>query len=160
MAQDPAGCGGFPRLHKRAVALAESRLVSVSVEGARVRVLLDALVHVSQGRPGRDGGTSWEQQVELVLREATIEASPAAEALPVWLEGGALSLEGAPSAPAEGPEAAAAALVAVPQEFAGAVRLHLWAEGAALTLRARGLAVEEKGAARFVERFEGSEPGR
>ena len=76
MAQGPAGCGGFPRLHKRAVALAESRLVSVSVEGARVRVLLDALVHVSQGRPGRDGGTSWEQQVE--ARPASSSGSRAA----------------------------------------------------------------------------------
>jgi hypothetical protein len=152
MAQDPAGCGGFPRLHKRAVALAESKLVSVSVDGARVRVLLDALVHVSQGRPGRDGGTSWEQPVELVLGEATVETPVAADALPLWLEGGALSLEGAPSAPAEGREAA---LVAVPQHLPGAVRLHLWAEGAALTVSGRGLWVEEKGAARFVERFEG-----
>ncbi len=154
MAQDPAGCGGFPRLHKRAVALAESKLVSVTVEGARVRVLLDALVHVSQGRPGRDGGTAWEQRVELVLREAEVESSPAAAALPLWLEGGALALDGAARAGAE------AALAAVPQAFAGEVRLHLWAGGAELSVRGRGLLVEEQGEARFVERFGGRAAAR
>jgi hypothetical protein len=152
VAQDPVGCGGFPRLHKRAVALAESKLVSFSSEGGGLRVLFDALVHVSQGRPGRDGGTSWEQAVEIVLREAAVESAPAPDALPLWLEGGTLLLEGAPPAPAE---SADAALAAVPQTFAGEVRLHFWAGAEQLTVRGRGLSVEEKGAARFVERFAG-----
>ena len=145
MAQDPAGCGGFPRLHKRAVALAESKLTSVTVEGGRIKVLLDALVHVSQGRPGVDGGTSWEQPVELSFEDAALEEEPAA--LPLWLEGGALAQGG--------PESAEAALVAVPSTLAGEVRLRLWSEGGRLSVRGRGLAVGEKGSARFVERFGG-----
>ena len=146
MAQEPAGCGGFPRLHKRAVALAESKLVSVAAEGETVRVLLDALVHVSQGLPGVDGGTSWEQQVELAFEQAVIDRHPGE--LPLWLEGGGLA-QGGPASPE-------AALVAVPQQLAGEVRLHLWAAGAQLIVRGRGLSVEEQGAARFVERFEGA----
>jgi hypothetical protein len=148
VAQDPAvsgGCGGFPRLHRRAVALGESKLTSVSVEGGRVRVLLDALVHVSQGRPGLDSGTSWEQPVALSMEQGAVEGLPAA--LPLWLEGGALVL-----GPGEGE---GSALVAVPQAFAGEVVLHLLADGARLTVRGRGLSVEEHGSARFVERFAG-----
>jgi hypothetical protein len=145
VAQDPAGCGGFPRLHKKAVALAESKLVSVAIEGGRVTVLLDALVQVSQGRPGLDAGTSWEAPVALVFQAAQVEEAPAQPSLPLWLEGGALT-EGA------GPEAA---LVAVPGAFAGEVRLRLWSADGRLTVRGSGLSVEEKGSARFVERFAG-----
>lgn len=142
MAQDPAGCGGFPRLHKRAVALAESKLVAVSVEGGTVRVLLDALVHVSQGRPGRDAGTAWEQPLDLVLTGAQLEERP--PELPLWLEGGTLTLGDA----AEG-------LLAVPLTLAGELRLHLSAGTARLSVRASALSVEEKGEARFVEKFAG-----
>jgi hypothetical protein len=146
VAQDPAGCGGFPRLHKRAVALAESKVSAVSLEGGVARVRLDALVHVSQGRPGTDAGTSWEQPVEVVLQGAVLEERP--PELPLWLEGGSLTLGGA--------QGEGAALVAVPLSFAGEVRLHLWAGTARLSLRGSGLSVEEKGSARFVERFEGA----
>jgi hypothetical protein len=145
VAQDPAGCGGFPRLHKRAVSLAESKLVSVAVEGPRVTVILDALVQVSQGRPGVDGGTSWEQPVALVFQAAQVEEAPARASLPLWLEGGAL---------AEG-SGTEAALVAVPGALAGEVRLQLWAAAGRLTVRGSGLSIEEKGNARFVERFAG-----
>ena len=143
MAQDPQGCGAFPRLQKRAVALCESKLVSWSLAAGRLTLRLDAYLHVSQGQPGFDAGTAWEQPVELVLTGVEVQRAPA-EA-PLWLTGGAISLDGGPGL----------ALLPLPLEHAGVARLVLEGESDRLEAAGLGLTAKALGEPRFVERFAG-----
>ena len=144
MAQDPQGCGAFPRLQKRAVAIGESKLVSWSLAAGRLTVRLDAYLHVSQGQPGVDAGTAWEQPVELVLTGVEVQRAPA-EA-PSWLTGGTVELGGGPGL----------ALIPLPLEHAGAARLRLEGESDRFEAAGLGLTVIALGEPRFVERFSGA----
>ena len=151
MKKDPQGCGAHPRMHKRAVALQESKLLAWKLDGQRLTVRLDAYIHVSQGQPGVDAGTAWEQAVELVLEAAAIDQAPAAA--PLWLLEATVALGAAPGAPLA--DGSSTALLALPLEHAGQVRLSLAGEGGRLLATGQGLTSTALGEPRFVERFAG-----
>jgi hypothetical protein len=143
--QDPQGCGGFPRLHKRAIALGESKVVAVLREGAGVRVRLEALVHRSLGPPGEAAGTTWEQALDLCFEEASIEAQPAL--LPLWPRAGCLTVSGATTS-----------LLPLQGGPPGECVLHFTGDEGELRVRGTGLTIVERGEARFAERFVGPPP--
>jgi hypothetical protein len=139
MAREPAGCGGFPRQVRRAVALGDSKVLQLTFTSSSLRIVLDAYVHVSQGKPGFDAGTGWSQQLQLVLGAAELLERPAA--LPLWLSAGAV----------DGDQG----LLPVPLQRPGPVQLLLEGAEGRLQARGEGLAVEELSEPVFVERFAG-----
>ena len=53
--------------------LHDSRVSRIElVDGAAMIHFSHAYIHKSKGKPGRDSGTGWSQEAELVLREATV----------------------------------------------------------------------------------------
>src|ERR1700694_1017004 len=132
-------CGGYPRAQNRALELHDTRVVSISEDGGTVRLRVSAYVHVSTGRPGRDVGTGWSQDLELAIAGAAIEARPTA--LPMWILEGSLQVDGA-----------AEELVALPLDRAGAIRLDLLGAEGRLLVAGDRLAAEELADAQFVER--------
>ena len=132
-------CGGYPRAQNRALELHDTRLVSISVDGDTVRLRLSAYVHVSTGRPGRDVGTGWAQELELSIAGAAIEARPAE--LPMWILEGSLQLDGV-----------AEELVPLPLDRTGRIRLDLLGAEGRLLVSGEGIAALELADAQFVER--------
>lgn len=132
-------CGGYPRAQNRALELHDTRLVSISDHGGTVRLRVSAYLHVSTGRPGRDVGTGWSQELELAIAGAVIESRPAD--LPMWILDGSLQIDGA-----------AEELVALPLDRAGAIRLDLRGAEGRLLVSGERIAAEELADAQFVER--------
>jgi len=62
-------------MNHRAIECHDSTLLSVTL-GRDLQLELSAYVHVSEGEPGRDAGTGWEQEFELVLTDAVVEETP------------------------------------------------------------------------------------
>ena len=131
-------CGAFPRLQHRALELHDSKVLSVVADGAAVRILLDAYVHVSTGKPGRDAGTGWSQEVALVVAFGTVH-EPHDGAL--WILDGEATLDGVP-----------AGLLPLPLAVEGAVGLTLAGAEGRLRVSGRGLTVVEQGEPVFVEK--------
>jgi hypothetical protein len=132
-------CGGYPRAQNRALELHDTRLVLISEHGGSVRLRVSAYVHVSTGRPGRDVGTGWSQELELAIAGAAIESRPTA--LPMWILDGSLQIDGASEE-----------LVALPLDRAGAIRLDLVGAEGRLLVTGERIAAEELADAQFVER--------
>jgi hypothetical protein len=111
----------------------------VKLDG-ELRVELSAYVHSSDGQPGRDVGSGWEQRVELVLKDPVVEVAPSGTAL---LYDGSLHVD----------DQLVLDLLPLPFVGAGTVRLRL--HGAEGELRARGSHVEvvARGEARFIEKL-------
>ena len=136
------GCGAFPRMQHRAIELHDSKVLSVRQAGGEVRVLLDAYVHVSAGEPGRDAGTGWSQEVELVVAGGSVEEAPRGT---LWIAEGAIAIDGAVHS-------------LVPAELAatGAVRVELRGAEGKLAIGGRGICVVERGEPVFVEKVPAS----
>jgi hypothetical protein len=132
-------CGGYPRAQNRALELHDTRLVSISEHDGTVRLRVSAYVHVSTGRPGRDVGTGWSQELELAIAGAVIESRPTD--LPMWILDGSLQIDGAPEE-----------LVALPLDRAGKIRLDLVGAEGRLLVSGDRIAAEELAHAQFVER--------
>jgi hypothetical protein len=135
----PQPCGTFSRPQRRAAELHDSKVLSVTDDDGTVRALLSAYVHVSTGEPGRDAGTGWSQDIELVLTCAAVESRPAE--LPMWITDGSLSVG-----------TARAVLLPLPLDTAGDVRLVLIGSEGTLTVRAAAVVAVPKGEAIFIER--------
>jgi hypothetical protein len=73
--------------------LPDSRVSSIElVDGLAIVHFSHAYIHKSKGRPGRDSGTGWSQEAELVLRKAV--ASGPLPALPNTISEGFLEVGG------------------------------------------------------------------
>src|SRR3989442_13679346 len=57
----------------RAIEFHDSTLLSVVLEGRDMRIAVSAYGHESEGEPGRDAGTGWEQDVDFILTSAVAE---------------------------------------------------------------------------------------
>jgi hypothetical protein len=123
----------------RAIEFYDSTLLSMKLDG-ELRVELSAYVHSSDGEPGRDAGSGWEQSVELVLKDPVVEVAPSGTVL---LYDGSLHVD----------DKLASDLLPLPFVGAGTVLLCLY--GAEGELRARGshFEVVARGEARFIEKF-------
>ncbi len=70
-----------------AIEFHDSKLLGIDETGGAVILRLSAYVHRSTGQPGRDAGTGWSQQVELVFAGGVVEHRPT-ELPPFTLEDG------------------------------------------------------------------------
>ena len=112
-------------------------------EGEDLRLRLDAYVHLSAGEPGLDPGTGSSQEVDVLVREASVAAVPTETFL--WISEGSVEIEGS-----------ARSSLPLPFEASGAVRLHWTGAEGRLVVAGRGLSVIPLGEPVFVERFPGS----
>src|SRR3954471_4268769 len=87
-----ATCGGPPRMQRRAVELHDSKLRWWRKEGQDLRIRLDAYIHLSAGEPGLDPGTASSQEVDVLVREASVAAVPTETFL--WISEGSVEIEG------------------------------------------------------------------
>jgi hypothetical protein len=138
-----ATCGGPPRFLRRAIELHNSKLLRWELRGADLMARLDAYVHVSLGVPGEDQGTGWSQEVELLLRNVSVEEKP--RELPLWIAGGTILVAGD-----------ALELLPIPFEAGARISLQLWGAEGKLAASGDALTLTALGEARFVERFEGA----
>jgi hypothetical protein len=61
----------------RAIEFHDSTLKEVKIEGSNVKICFDkAYVHQSDGVPGLEKGTGWEQKINILLYEASVEKCP------------------------------------------------------------------------------------
>lgn len=134
----PKSCGAFPRLQRRAIELHDSKVLSVTEQGGAVHVRLDAYLHVSSGDPGRDAGTGWSQEVELVIANGAIRESPQGT---LWILDGRITVDGAELD-----------LLPLPLEEKGDIVIALSGHEGRLSVSGRGIAVVEKGEPVFVEK--------
>lgn len=126
--------------------LHDSKIVAWTLADGRLVIRLDAYVHVSLGRPGVDAGTGWEQRVELVLEGAVLGVATA-EA-PLWITEGMVATA-----------AGELALLPVPLELGGPVRLDLAGAGGRLAATGSAMSLSPAGEPRFVERVSGAPAG-
>jgi hypothetical protein len=138
-----ATCGGPARIERRAIELHDSKVLWWRAEGVDLRIRLDAYVHISSGEPGFDAGTGWSQEVEVVVREASVAAVPAETFL--WITEGSVDFEGS-----------AQCSLRLPFEGRGPVRLQWTGAEGRLIVSGCGLSVIPLGEPVFVERFAGS----
>jgi hypothetical protein len=121
-----------------AIEFHDSRLESIARTHGGVRIELLGYLHESDGRPGRDPGTGWEQRVEFDIPGATpvdLQLS-----LPATILDGELLVAGK----------ATDELVAVPFELSGQAVLRLELEGAALEISGNSVSVHARGPLRFL----------
>jgi hypothetical protein len=123
----------------RAIEFHDSTLLSVTVEGADIRVALCAYVHESEGEPGVHAGTGWVQELEFLLASAVAEAMPPQE--PLKLADGRVVAD----------DRVFDGELPLPFAHSGSVRLELEAVGGDLRVVARGFRIIERGERRFVE---------
>jgi len=134
----PKTCGAFSRLQHRAIELHDSKVLSVTEQGGAVHVRLNAYLHVSSGDPGRDAGTGWSQDVELVVASGAIRESPQST---LWILDGQITIDGAKLD-----------LLPLPLAERGDIVIALNGHEGRLSVSGRGLAVVEKGEPVFVEK--------
>jgi hypothetical protein len=107
-----------------AVELHDSAITAIHHAGSDMVLELVAIVHSSEGRPGRDPGKTGTQPAELVIEDAHIASTPTS--LPLSILSGRISTD------AETLEN----VLPLPIDMAGDVRLEL--SGAEGTLSAKG----------------------
>lgn len=77
----------------KALELFESRVSQVTSDHGSVTVHFPyAYIHKARGLPGRDPGSGWGQEVELLLEDATIQTR--ATALPSMIDEGYFEVDG------------------------------------------------------------------
>ena len=135
-----AGAIGYdPTMQRRAMEFHDSRILSMRRDGADLRIRVSAYIHVSEGEPGRDAGTGWIQEMDLVLSDVQVHSAPAQETGDIStgrVRVGDRTLENE---------------LPLPFDHAGEVRLELETLGGQLTVVATRLAALEIGEPRFVE---------
>ncbi len=78
---------------KSEIEIHDSTLAAIDFVGSDIIITFaPAYIHRSEGRPGVDDGTGWSLDVDLIIRDATVESSPSF--LPSWLADGTLKVEG------------------------------------------------------------------
>lgn len=100
-----------------------------------------AYIHKSKGKPGRDAGSGWSQEAELILAQATVTG--ALTALPNTVAEGFLEVGGV-------------ALEPIPLPFKRKVRARLYlqfADGAAIEVLGDKPFLQLLGSASFLEDF-------
>jgi hypothetical protein len=112
-------------------------------DGDAVVHFLPAYLHKSDGRSGYDPGTGWVQEVQLILREATVEGE-----FPDWpchVLDGALTIDGARHDNS----------IPVPLTSEASAELMLIFDSVhAVTVAGRDVRLEFCGAPKYVEEFE------
>lgn len=113
-------------------------------ESGTLRISLEpAYVHRSPGRPGVDAGEGYAQAAELIFSEARVEIEGACEG---YLSEGSVSCDGS----------VLENLLPLPLNYIGAVVGTLvFVSGGVLRVSASGVSCMGKGAARFLEKYEG-----
>ena len=116
----------------RIIELHDTEVVGITTVGNQVIVFLDAYVHESEGRPGRDPGTGWGQAAVLLFKQGTIEGKLPEP--PVDIKSGSLFLG----------ETESANLIPIPLDHIGAVTFSIRVigdDGTYQGLKIRGAAV-------------------
>lgn len=132
-------------MQRRAIEFHESTVLVARFEGRDLRLRLSAYVHISEGEPGRDPGTGWTQDVDLIFGEAELETSLPRGAMEIAhgrLRIGDRAFEG---------------LLPVPLEGIGATTLELQGVGGDLRVIAKSVSLRPVGEACLVEDFPGEE---
>ncbi len=122
--------------------LHDSRVSHIEWLDGRARVHFSlAYIHKSQGRPGRDPGTVWGQEAELILEEAA--ASTASATLPNVIADGFVEVGGVRHE-----------LIPLPFQRKVAARLYLqFADGTSVEIAGQRPRIELLGAPLFIEGF-------
>jgi hypothetical protein len=122
--------------------LPDSRVSHIEMaDGVAIVHFSHAYIHKSKGRPGRDRGTGWSQEAELVLREAV--ASGPLPALPKTISEGFLEVGGIRQE-----------LLPLPFQRKVGARLHLlFADGAEVDIVGVKPFVELRGTPIYLEEF-------
>jgi hypothetical protein len=129
----------------REIEFHDSTLREIQVKGEDVVILLDkAYVHYSEGIPGLDKGTGWEQTISITLKGATVQKSPSN--LPIDLDIGQVVLDGK----------ALVNMLPLPARLQGEIEVALLTQyGEEFNAKAVGLETLELGPPEYVEDFPG-----
>ena len=127
---------------KAALELHDSRLDQIAmVDGAAIIHFPHAYIHKSSGTPGKDPGTGWSQELQLIL--ASVSYSGALPALPNTISEGYLEVGGIRHE-----------LVPLPFSRRGKATLTLlFADGTQFEVSGERPVVELIGAAKFLEDY-------
>lgn len=127
----------------RCIEIHDSRLSAITQDADGVKLhFANAYIHASEGRPARDAGTGWSQELEIVVKDGWIEGKT--PMLPCDLTDGTLILG----------DETLRNIVPMPCEFSGRVDVTL--EGnwnTTFRIVGDGLRIVELGKARYVEEF-------
>jgi hypothetical protein len=123
----------------------DSKLKEVQISGTDVTILLDkALLHYSEGTPGLDEGTCWQQAIKINLQGTTIEKCPAI--LPNDIDYGHLVFNGEKLIN----------MFPLPTKIQGEIEVFLTTQYAEdFIAKAQALETEEVGPAVYLEDFPG-----
>jgi hypothetical protein len=120
----------------------DSKFLWLDVQGGTVTVRIAAVVHRSDGQPGKDAGSVWQQEVEIVVLDS---AAPERPLQPHNLSDGTLSVG----------SASFVNVVPLPFQCDGEVLLELVAEEKTIVVSGTAISVRGVGEARYVEEFPG-----
>jgi hypothetical protein len=126
-----------PPVANRALDFHESEVLAVRHEGKDSIVHLEAYLHTTEGRPGKDPGTGWLQEAQLIIGEGRV--SRQCDAL--WILEGRLEVDGE----------IYSGLLPLPFERAGLVRLELSGAEGTLAITGRGARLVLLGEPRLIE---------
>ena len=121
----------------------------VEIDGDRVTICFDkAYVHSSDGVPGVDAGTGWEQAINIVLDEASVAKCP--DDLPNDIDTGYVIIGGKKSEN----------MLELPSRISGEIEVALYTQyGKKLLVKGKKLVTQELGKPQYVEEFPGDEKG-
>jgi len=122
----------------RAIEFHDSEFRAMRLDARLVRVRLSAYVHASKGKPGRDAGTGWIQECELLIHAPRIEGFLPAGTI---LADGSLCID----------ERLYDGLVPIPFEASGAIQLQFQGEAGSLKIMGNRMSLIALGEPKFVE---------
>ena len=131
----------------REIEFHDSTLKKIKIDGETTTICFDkAYVNHSEGTPGLDKGTGWEQTINIILCEASIEECPAD--LPNDIDTGYIMINGEKSIN----------MIKLPSKIDGEIVLELFTMyGEKLRIKCKKLYTQELNNAQFVEDFPGYE---
>jgi hypothetical protein len=127
------------------IELHDSKLKEVQVIGTDVTILLDkALLHYSEGTPGLDKGTCWQQTIKIILQGAVVDKCPSI--LPNDIDYGQLVFDGEELIN----------MFPLPAKLKGEIEILLTTQYSEdFLVKAKALETEEIGPAVYLEDFPG-----
>lgn len=127
-----------------AVELHDSEIRCIRREGHDVILELSLYLLVSQGRPGMDRGTGWEQDAELIISDARIQQTPDSDYM--WILDGRVEV-GSDTFDN---------LLPLPFDHSGPVTVRLNGAEGSFVASGRHAKVVLKGLRRFIEEYGGA----
>jgi len=122
------------------IELHDSEVKAIRQQGGNLILVLGAVIHSSEGRPGSDAGRTFTQEAELIIEDARVLSKPKSQ--PLWILSGQLTV---------GEEAFED--VPLPFDRSGDVRVQLSGVEGVLSAAGRRVRLTLTGVRRHLEDF-------